>query len=124
MNIIELLGIKTELLTPEKTVISVKVSEKLMQPYGIVHGGINALLAETAASLAAKANLPLGFVPIGVDIQTHHLKSVSAGQLIATAVPINIGNTLQVWSVTICEYQSQQLTSTSTVTVKKHAQKN
>ena len=49
MNIIELLGLKTTLISAEKTIVSVSVSDKLMQPYGIVHGGVNALLAETAA---------------------------------------------------------------------------
>lgn len=44
MNIIELLGLKTTLLAAEKTIVEVDVTDKLMQPFGIVHGGINALL--------------------------------------------------------------------------------
>ena len=52
MNIIELLELKTTILSADKTVVELAVTDKIMQPYGIVHGGINALLAETAASLA------------------------------------------------------------------------
>ncbi|GDZ86249.1 PaaI family thioesterase [Leuconostoc citreum] len=122
MNIIELLGLKTTLISAEKTIVSVSVSDKLMQPYGIVHGGVNALLAETAASLGAKATLPPEYIPVGVDIQTHHLKAVSAGHLIATAEPINIGHSIQVWSVTIQEQTANIVTSFSTVTIK--CQKN
>ncbi|CAM3207392.1 PaaI family thioesterase [Leuconostoc rapi] len=118
MNIIELLGLKTTLLSSEKTIVEVVISQKLMQPFGIVHGGINALLAETAASLGANEALPPHLVPVGVDIQTHHLKAVSQGVLVATATPINIGHTLQVWAVVIHEQKTNTLTSTSTVTLK------
>lgn len=118
MNIIELLGLKTSLLSSEKTIVEVVVSQKLMQPFGIVHGGINALLAETAASLGANEALPDHIVPVGVDIQTHHLKPVSHGVLVATATPLKIGRTLQVWSVMIHEQKTNILTSSSTVTLK------
>lgn len=120
MNIIELLGLKTTLLSSEKTIVEVAVSQKLMQPFGIVHGGINALLAETAASLGANEVLTDNLVPVGVDIQTHHLKPVTQGVLVATATPISIGHTLQVWSVMIHEKNTNTLTSTSTVTLKNH----
>ena len=118
MNIIELLGLKTTLLSAEKTIVEVRVSEKLMQPYGIVHGGINALLAETAASLGANECLPDNLVPVGVSIHTNHLKAVTQGILVATATPVNIGHSLQVWSVSIHEKSTDMLTSTSTVTIK------
>ena len=117
MNIIELLGLKTTVLSAEKVVITVAVSEQLHQPYGLVHGGINALLAETAASLGANAALPDGQVAVGVGIETHHLAPVTQGELVATATPITSGHRLQVWSVTIHESQTNVLTSTSTVTL-------
>ena len=117
MNIIELLGLKTTLLSAEKTIVTVNVTAQLMHPYGLVHGGVNALLAETAASLGANAALPDGKVAVGVAIDTHHLAPVSQGVLVATATPLNIGHRLQVWTVTIHETQTNTLTSTSTVTL-------
>ncbi|WP_459524811.1 PaaI family thioesterase [Leuconostoc lactis] len=117
MNIIELLGLKTTLLSAEKTIVTVNVTAQLMQPYGLVHGGVNALLAETAASLGANAALPDGKVAVGVAIDTHHLAPVSQGVLVATATPLNIGHRLQVWTVTIHETQTNTLASTSTVTL-------
>lgn len=117
MNIIELLGLKTTLLSAEKTIVTVNVTAQLMQPYGLVHGGVNALLAETAASLGANAALPDGKVAVGVAIDTHHLAPVSQGMLVATATPLNIGHRLQVWTVTIHETQTNTLTSTSAVTL-------
>lgn len=117
MNIIELLGLKTTVLSAKKTVVTVTVSEQLLQPYGLVHGGINALLAETAASQGANAALPDGQVAVGVGIETHHLAPVTRGELVATATPITVGHRIQVWSVSIHESQTNTLTSTSTVTL-------
>ncbi|MGO3411882.1 MAG: PaaI family thioesterase [Leuconostoc falkenbergense] len=117
MNIIELLGLKTTLLAAEKTIVEVDVTDKLMQPFGIVHGGINALLAETAASLGANEANGNSQIPVGVDIQVAHLKAVSQGHLIATATPISVGRTLQVWDVKIRESIKNELTSTATVTL-------
>ncbi|MCT4404133.1 PaaI family thioesterase [Leuconostoc falkenbergense] len=117
MNIIELLGLKTTLLAAEKTIVEVDVTDKLMQPFGIVHGGINALLAETAASLGANEANDDSQIPVGVDIQVAHLKAVSQGHLIATATPLSAGRTLQVWNVKIRESIKNELTSTATVTL-------
>jgi len=117
MNIIELLGLKTTLLAAEKTIVEVDVTDKLMKPFGIVHGGINALLAETAASLGANEANNDSQIPVGVDIQVAHLKAVSQGHLIATATPLSVGRTLQVWDVKIRESIKNELTSTATVTL-------
>ena len=124
MNIIELLELKTTILSADKTVVELAVTDKIMQPYGIVHGGINALLAETAASLGAKEALSDNQFPVGVDIQTHHLKPVSKGLLIATATPVNIGHSLQVWHVKITENITNQFTSIATVTLKNQQTKS
>ena len=113
MNIIDLLGLKTTLLSAEKTIVTVDVTKQLMQPYGLVHGGVNALLA----SLGANATLPEGQVAVGVALKTHHLAPVSQGTLVATATPISVRHRLQVWQVTIHEAQTNTLTSTSTVTL-------
>jgi hypothetical protein len=45
-NVNDLLDIETVLATPEKVVMRVKVDHKVHQPFGILHGGVSALLAE------------------------------------------------------------------------------
>ncbi|MTV82748.1 PaaI family thioesterase [Secundilactobacillus folii] len=115
MNLSELLHIKSEQITQTKIIISLEVTDAVKQPYGIMHGGINAVLAETAASLGANENLPDDRVAVGVDITTHHLRPVSHGKLVTTATPVHIGNTLQTWyTETVL---GQQLISISTVTL-------
>lgn len=84
----------------------VTVHEGLLQPYGIVHGGVYASLAESAASLGAatwnRQREPLGQT-VGVSNATHFLRAVREGTLRVTATPQHRGRTLQLWQVDITD---------------------
>ena len=54
-NVHGLLGVEMVELTPERVVLQVEVGAKVHQPYGILHGGVSALLAESAASIGGRA---------------------------------------------------------------------
>jgi uncharacterized protein (TIGR00369 family) len=76
------------------------VDERTVQPFGILHGGASVVLAETLGSMAA--NLCLkdpGTVAVGLDINANHIRPVSKGWVYATAKPIHIGSTTQVWEI-------------------------
>lgn len=118
MNLIQYLGVKTQSVTASRVVLSVQVSDQLMQPFGIVHGGINTVLAETAASLGANQWLhehQPEQVAVGVSVNTQHLRPVSDGQIKVVATPIKCGHQLQVWQATT--YNQQHQSSFSTVTL-------
>ncbi|KRL96836.1 hotdog fold thioesterase [Liquorilactobacillus satsumensis] len=117
MNLLETLDIETESVSAAQAVITVTVREKLKQPYGLVHGGINAILAETAASLAANAGAPAGQIAVGVSLNTNHLLPVSTGSLRAVASPLHLGKKTQVWQVKTTQLPSNQVTSFSIVTL-------
>ncbi|WP_288631025.1 PaaI family thioesterase [uncultured Levilactobacillus sp.] len=114
-NLLTTLGIKQRLITKTKSIIALPVSAAIKQPYGVVHGGINGVLAETAASLGANANLDADRVAVGVNLTVQHLQAVTQGELIATATPLHIGHHLQTWQVAITV--ADQLTSQATVTL-------
>ncbi|AOT57204.1 PaaI family thioesterase [Weissella soli] len=117
MNVLEYLDIKTIKATTAETIVELKITDNVKQPYGIVHGGVNALLAETAASIAANVDLDhTSQVAVGVDVHSHHLKAVSHGTIQAIATPIKRGRRLQTWQVTTLEIESGQETSFSTIT--------
>lgn len=116
MNLLDYLNITIESIDSKKTVISVLVTDNLKQPFGLVHGGINAVLAETAASLAANEFAPTDYVAVGTNVNTTHLRPVVDGKLITTASPIKLGKSLQIWDVKTIHFPSNKLTSTSTVT--------
>jgi uncharacterized protein (TIGR00369 family) len=77
------------------------VDWKVHQPYGILHGGVSALLAESAASFGAALNAPPGRGVVGIELNASHLRSLSEGHLTATATPVRVGRTVQVWSISL-----------------------
>lgn len=116
MNLLENLGIQIQSVTAVQAVITVAVTDQLKQPYGIVHGGINAVLAETAASLGANQWLRdhnQDRIAIGLNINTQHLQPVTSGTIKTIATPIKCGRRTQTWRAEV--YNQDQLTSTSTV---------
>ena len=118
MNLLQYLGIKIQTVTANQVIISISVTDQIKQPFGIVHGGINATLAETAASLGANAwltNNDRHQVATGVDINTHHLRAVKTGVLKAVATPLKLGQRIQTWQVQT--FNDDQITSNSTVSL-------
>ena len=118
MNLLQYLVIKIQTVTTNQVIISINVTDQIKQPFGIVHGGINAILAETAASLGANAwltNNDRHQVATGVDINTHHLRAVTTGVLKAVATPLKLGRRIQTWQVQT--FNDDQITSNSTVSL-------
>lgn len=86
------------------------------QPYGLVHGGLNGVLIETACSLGANENVPENTFAVGIDLQVNHLRSVHDGSLTVIATPDHSGKTLQVWEAKIYN-ADHQLTSVGRCTL-------
>lgn len=100
---IGLLGIETVEATPEHVVLRLPVTWKTHQPYGILHGGVSALLAESAASFGAALSVPAGKIVVGIELNASHLRSMRSGVLTATAIPVRKGRTLQVWEIDLTD---------------------
>lgn len=58
-------------------------------------------LAETLGSSASYMTLDEGETSVGLEIKANHLKSISEGEVIATARPVHLGRTTQVWDINI-----------------------
>jgi uncharacterized protein (TIGR00369 family) len=95
----QLLGITTVRADPECVVMEVVVDERVHQPNGILHGGVSALLAESAASFGATLAAPPGRHVVGIELNASHLRAIARGTLIATARPVRVGRTVQVWGI-------------------------
>lgn len=83
------------------------VNEKTKQPFGLLHGGASVVLAETLGSVASMLVLPKGKVPVGLEINANHLKSVREGFVTGKATPIHIGKRTHVWSIEITNEEDQ-----------------
>ncbi|MCH4009911.1 PaaI family thioesterase [Companilactobacillus sp.] len=124
MNLLENLGIEVTDKSKTRVILKMKLEDKHMQPYKIMHGGISTVLAETAASIGANLNIDDDdSVAVGVDIMTHHLNPVKDGVLVTEATPVRVGNSIQTWTVTTHLDGHAIATSLSTVTLKKVALK-
>lgn len=99
----EVLEIETVEATGERVVLRLPVTWKVHQPYGILHGGVSALLAESAASYGAALSVPPGHQVVGVELNASHLRSVRDGTLTAVATPIRKGRTVQVWDIALTD---------------------
>jgi 1,4-dihydroxy-2-naphthoyl-CoA hydrolase len=122
MNLIDYLGIKVINQSSQKVELQVTVTANIMQPYGLVHGGINSVLAETAASMGANLNLTTHQIAVGMNINTQHLRAVKSGVLLAQATPIKIGKQTQVWQAVTYQDQLNNPTSYSTITLLNQKQ--
>ncbi|MBM7616887.1 uncharacterized protein (TIGR00369 family) [Weissella uvarum] len=124
MNAVELFDIQTIVNDYRKVVLSMPVSEQTLQPFGMLHGGISAMLAETAASMGANTVLnDTNQFAVGVDLNIHHLNSVSQGTLEAVAIPLHTGRRIQTWQVDIYETQQHNQIASATVTLTNHQKK-
>jgi 1,4-dihydroxy-2-naphthoyl-CoA hydrolase len=98
------LGIEVVELTPARVIATMPVDERTRQPFGILHGGASVALAETVASLGAVMNTDLEhFNTVGLEINANHLRAKRDGRVRATALPIHLGRSTQVWEVRIVD---------------------
>ena len=77
----------------------VPVDTRTRQPYGLLHGGVSVVLAETLGSCGAAFSCPPGHRAVGLDINANHLKGATSGWVTGTTRPVHIGRTTQVWQI-------------------------
>src|SRR5271165_3868499 len=84
-NVHDVLDITLVEVGPDRVVASVPVGPKVHQPYGILHGGVSALLAESAASIGGAVSVGPGHRVAGIELNCSHLRAMTEGTLTATA---------------------------------------
>ena len=95
-----ILGFEVIELGPEQASARFEVQNKHRQPFGIVHGGVYAALAEGLASLATyRQVMGDGKIAVGSSNHTSFLRPASEGVVSANARAIHSGRTTWVWEV-------------------------
>ena len=122
-ELMQFLGIKVEVATADRVVLTMPVTPKVHQYVGIMNGGVSLYLAETAASIGVVAGADLTKVtPVGIEINANHLRAVSKGILTVEAKPIYAGRTLNVWGIEITDDRGKLVCiSRITILVQKRA---
>ncbi|MBK9574165.1 MAG: hotdog fold thioesterase [Rhodoferax sp.] len=100
----------------------VPVDARTIQPYGLLHGGVSVVLAETLGSCGAAFACPEGFRAVGLDINANHLRSATSGWVTGTARPVHIGRTTHVWHIDL-HNEAGELTCVSRITMAIQAER-
>jgi 1,4-dihydroxy-2-naphthoyl-CoA hydrolase len=102
------LGMEVVESTPARVVLRMPVGPKVLQPWGLLHGGASVALAETAASMAGSMNVDRAKeTVVGIEINANHLRGKRDGAVTATALPVHIGRRTQVWEVRIVDEEGK-----------------
>ncbi|MDG1783189.1 MAG: hotdog fold thioesterase [Porticoccaceae bacterium] len=96
----EHLGIKITQVGDDYLSGTMPADKRTFQPYGIVHGGANVVLAETLGSIAGAHVIDTNsLLCLGQEVSATHLRPVSSGMVTGTARPIHLGKRSHVWEI-------------------------
>lgn len=107
-----LIGLRFTGAGADEVTAEIPVTDVLLQPYGLVHGGVYATIVETLASTgAALSALARGQTTVGLENSTSFLRGTREGVLRARATPLHRGGRTQVWSVEIRDGDGREVAS-------------
>ncbi len=101
-TLVERMEIEYVELTPERLVARMPVRGNT-QPYGLLHGGASAVLAETLGSIGAQLVAGPGRVAVGIDLNATHHRAAREGVVTGVARPVSVGRTLVSFEVVITD---------------------
>ncbi|MFN8071229.1 MAG: PaaI family thioesterase [Mycobacterium sp.] len=97
------IGLRYSAVTPDGVRAELTVKPTLLQPMGIVHGGVWCSVVESLASVSAYTWLSAngGGNIVGVNNNTDFLRAITEGTVYAVSEPVHRGKRQQLWLVTI-----------------------
>ncbi|MCV7338430.1 PaaI family thioesterase [Mycolicibacterium senegalense] len=103
------LGLTYLELTPDGGRAQLTIHDKLLQPWGIVHGGVYCSIVESLASVSGHIWLSEigGGTVVGVNNNTDFLRAIGTGTVTAISQPIHRGRRQQLWLITITDEQGK-----------------
>ena len=113
---VEYLGMEFLEVGPDFIRGRMPVDKRTRQPYGLMHGGVSVVLAETLGSCAAASAVPEGYRCVGLDINANHIKGATSGWVTGITRPVHIGRTTQVWQIDM-HNDAGELTCVSRITM-------
>ena len=102
-TLMEYIGMQFTEIGDDYVKATMPVDHRTIQPMGLLNGGASVALAESVGSFAAQMAAAEGYYCVGLDINANHLRGVREGVVTATASPIHLGRTTQVWGIEIVD---------------------
>ena len=104
----DLIGLDVSSVGPDEVRASLVVTPELLQPYGLLHGGVLCSIVETLGSIGGASWFGDRGNVVGTSNHTNLLRSARDGaQLQAVATPVHRGRSQQLWSVEIRDEQDR-----------------
>jgi len=101
------LGIIITHVDKSETRAELPITQALMAPNGYLHAGTVVTLADTCAGYGCIANLPPGAAGFTtLELKSNHLSTALEGTLAASAKPVHLGKTTQVWDAVVTHKES------------------
>lgn len=104
------MGIEIVEASAERVVGTMPV-EGNTQPYGLLHGGASAVLAETIGSVGAMLHGGPGKVAVGVDLNCTHHRGLRSGVVTGVATPVHRGRSSATYEIVISDEQDRRVCS-------------
>ncbi|WP_421845614.1 PaaI family thioesterase [Mycobacterium sp.] len=99
------LGLEITEIGPDGARAQLEVKTELLQPMGLVHGGVYCSMIESMASMAAFRWIVEngGGSVVGVNNNTDFLRAITSGMIYGSAEPLHRGRRQQLWLVTLTD---------------------
>jgi uncharacterized protein (TIGR00369 family) len=116
-TVLETLDIRIVEFSEDIIILSMTIIDATRQPFGLLHGGVSMVLAETAASYHACWGIDLNErMPVGIEINGSHLNSAEHGTVRAVGKVLRKSASLIVHEIEISHVESGKLLCISRVT--------
>ena len=96
------MGIKIQSASGSEVVATMPVAGNT-QPFGLLHGGANGVLAETLGSTAAYLNRKDDLRPVGLELSCTHHRSATSGHVTAVCTPLSVGRTVGTFEIVVSD---------------------
>ena len=91
------------------------------QPYGLLHGGASAVLAETIGSVGAMLHGGSSKIAVGVDLNCTHHRGVRSGLVTGVATPVHRGRSSATYEIAITDETGKRVCSARLTCLLKDA---
>ncbi|MEW2291669.1 hotdog fold thioesterase [Streptomyces sp. NPDC006743] len=104
------MGVRIVEASAERVVATMPV-EGNTQPYGLLHGGASAVLAETLGSVGAMLHGGSSKIAVGVDLNCTHHRGVRSGLVTGVATPLHRGRSTATYEIVVSDEQGRRVCS-------------
>nr|WP_083959492.1 hotdog fold thioesterase [Streptoalloteichus hindustanus] len=104
------MGIQITSWDPDRVVGTMPVKGN-RQPYGLLHGGANAVLAETLGSVAAALHGAPERIAVGLELSCTHHRAAREGTVTGVCTPLHRGRTTATYEIVITDEDGKRTCS-------------